>query len=107
MKENKTYKYQVWASRIGGTIDCLWWATLINIVLALFMPALYDETNIGLRLFVVLLTVIFSLTSLEKLFLRPYLETFMYIIFTDEEVPPLIYDDNVDMSEFEDCDDEE
>lgn len=102
MKENKTYKYQVWASRIGGTIDCLWWATLINILLALFMPALYDEANIGLRIFIVLLSVIFTITSLEKIFLRPYLETFMYIIFTDEEVPPLIYDDDVDMSEFDD-----
>lgn len=102
-KESKiTYKYQVWTDRIGGTVDCLWWATLINIVLALFMPALYDEANIGLRIFIVLLSVIFTITSLEKIFLRPYLETFMYIVFTDEEVPPLIYDDNVDMSEFDD-----
>lgn len=102
MKESKTtYKYQVWTDRIGGTIDCLWWATLINILLALFMPALYDNTNVGIRLFVVILTIIFAIASLEKLYLRPYLEIFMYIIFTDEEVPPLIYDDDVDMSEFE------
>lgn len=101
-KESKiTYKYQVWTDRIAYTIDCLWWASLINVLLALFMPALYDETNIGLRLFVILLAVIFAITTFEKLFLRPYLETFMYIIFTDEEVPPLIYDDDVDMSEFE------
>ena len=101
MKENKTtYKYEIWTNRIGGTIDCLWWSTLINVLLALFMPALYDD-NIGLRLFVVILTIIFAIASLEKLYLRPYLEIFMYIIFTDEEVPPLIYDD-ADMSEFDD-----
>lgn len=99
--KNKTYKYQLWTNRIGGIIDCLWWASLITILLALFMPALYDD-NIGLRLFVVLLSVIFTITSLEKIFLRPYLEVFMHIIFTDEEVPPLIYDDDADMSEFDD-----
>lgn len=96
----KTYRYEIWTARIGGTIDCLWWATLINILMALFMPALYDNNNIGLRIFVVLLTIIFAITTLEKLFLRQYLETFMYIVFTDEEVPPLIYDDD-DMSEFD------
>ena len=98
----KKYKYQVWTARIGGTIDCLWWATLVNILLALFMPALYDNDNTSLRLFVVLLTIIFAISSLEKLFLRQYLETFMYIICKDDDDPPLIYDDDVDMSEFDD-----